>query len=181
MDWPTALYCYTCGTVAGYSIRGFVMGLKEKLAEKAARNRQKVEPAELPADWECAGEIFIRKLSAKERDNYEVSRRKIRVIHKPGGKVEQESIPQMENLRARLLVKCLSDQHGQRIYGDDDAELVGDLFDGEVADALFEQAAVFNKLDQKELAEKNDSPTGSGSGSDSPSPSGNGTSTPSSN
>lgn len=56
---------------------------------------------------EWGGEVLVRSLSGRERDEFEASTVRIR-----GGKREDN----MENLRARLVSLCMVDDNGRRLF-----------------------------------------------------------------
>lgn len=141
------------------------MGLRDTFSG-AAKKRFAREPADLPEDWDGREQIFVRKLSAAERDGYEASNSKF--TSGPRGGLTREA--NLVGVRARLIVRCLCDGEGKRIYSDADAAQLGDDLPGDVADALYEQCAALNGIGED--AKKN-SPTANGSTAGSPSPSGN--------
>src|SRR4030042_110875 len=61
---------------------------------------------------EWGGDVSMRALSARERDAFELS-------------VNDGKRKDMANLRARLLVRCLCDEQGNRIFEDSDADALG--------------------------------------------------------
>ncbi len=146
------------------------MATKDRFKASAAA-RFKREPAQLPEDFDGREEVFVRKLSAAERDAYEGGRFKI----KGDGRGNVTSEPNFGNLRARLLVLALCDAEGKRLYADDEAAQLGADLPGDLADVLFEQATKFNGLARAEDAAKNGRPEGAPSPSSSPSASANGT------
>lgn len=81
-----------------------------------------------------AEQVFLRSLKAKERDHFELT---------AAGK-------SFENIRARLLVLCICDAEGCRLFADEDAEVLGDK-SALVLDALFVQARRMNGLTEKDV------------------------------
>lgn len=61
---------------------------------------------------EWGGDVFIRTMTGLERDQFEQS-------------LSIDGQRRLENLRARLLVKTLVDEHGVRLFDDADAEALG--------------------------------------------------------
>ncbi len=84
------------------------MSLKEKIL--AAKDSRVLESAEVP-EWNDAT-VFFRVMSGAERDAFEES-----II--VGGAVD------MTNISAKLLVRTLADEQGNRIFGDHEADDLG--------------------------------------------------------
>ncbi len=97
---------------------------------------------------ELGGEVLVRELTAKERDEFDVSS-----IKRNGKKIEQN----LANLRARLCVKAVIDEQGEPLLTEADAAALGDQ-PGSIIDRIYAVAARLSgitKDDEKELAEKN--------------------------
>ena len=77
----------------------------------------KTEPLEIP-EWN--GSIVVREATAIERDEYEES---LVRPHLVGKKTELKT--DFRNSKARLVVKCVIDDKGDRVFGDKDAEALG--------------------------------------------------------
>ncbi len=101
-------------------------------------------------EWGLESGLFIKTLSAKERDTWETSmvsidmeRRKVRRVN-------------MTNMRARLVTLTLVDAEGKRVLGDDDAEALGEKSAAVIA-RLFDVAQRVNALsaDEVKALEKN--------------------------
>lgn len=101
-------------------------------------------------EWGLSEGLFIKSLSAKERDQWESSmvsidmeRRKVRKVN-------------MANMRARLVTLTLVDAEGKRVLGDDDAEALGEKSAAVIA-RLFDTAQRVNALsaDEVKALEKN--------------------------
>lgn len=86
-------------------------------AAKATANfpREKVDLPELALD----GDVWVRASSGRERDAFEESLR----IKKGKNKGEAD----LHNFRARLAVRCMEDEAGERLLTDDDADMLGEL------------------------------------------------------
>lgn len=130
------------------------MSLRDKLS-KAVKKLPKMKANDLVPEWadDLEGEpLFLRGLSGEERDDYESSR----IIYRfdRNGTAEREM--NLKNLRARLLVKCLVDAEGQRVFDDSGAAILG-KGDGAVLDRLFEKAIELSGMDRdaEERLEKN--------------------------
>lgn len=90
------------------------------------------------------GLVFIKTLSAKDRDNWETSMVSVDMERKKVRKVN------MANMRARLVVLTLVDAEGKRIFGDDDANQLGEKSAAVIA-RLFDVAQRVNGLSQEEV------------------------------
>ena len=71
--------------------------------------------AETVAVPEWGGDVSIRTMTGAERDGWEAS---LSPVGAGAG-------PNLANLRARLLVKCIVDEQGKRIFDDGDADALG--------------------------------------------------------
>jgi hypothetical protein len=115
---------------------------------------------------EWGGDVILRGLTGEERDAWEASRRQIR---NPGTK-HQEIVPNSDNARASLLVKCIVDESGDRRFTDRDAPALGTK-SGRVLDKLWDVAARLSGIteeEEEELAGNSDAPTSGASVSPSP-------------
>lgn len=98
----------------------------------------KVPPvkAEVP---EIGGEVYLRCMTGAERDSY-----------------EEGFIDSKGNFRAKLLVRCICDAEGHRLFNDNEAGELGEV-PAHILNSLFEMAADLNGISDasaKEL-EKN--------------------------
>jgi hypothetical protein len=98
--------------------------LKELL--KAAKDRCKREP--VPADVLDAlglpregATFFVAECSARDLDSYQAGR-----WRQVGEGRHARAELDLTNERARLLVRCLVDENGERIFGDDDVAIVAE-------------------------------------------------------
>ncbi|SMF86131.1 phage tail assembly chaperone [Streptomyces sp. Amel2xC10] len=91
------------------------------------------KPVDVPA-W--GGVVLVRGLTGIERDAYEASIQQIRP--KPDG--SKEVVLVRDNARAKLLVKCLVDEQGNRLFKDTDAPALGKK-NGAILDRLYDVAA----------------------------------------
>jgi hypothetical protein len=84
----------------------------------------KTEEVPVP-EWEQDGQpspyVLVRCPTAKERDEYEHS---LMEAHRVGKRVQLT--PNFHNAKARMAVKCIVDEEGNRIFSDLDAEALGD-------------------------------------------------------
>lgn len=117
--------------------------------------------------WE--GYVVLQGLSGRERDDFEAST--IEYVKKKRGR--QEPVPKVENVRARLVVRCVIDKDtGRRLLSDTDAEWLGDG-PASVLQQLFEVASRLSGMSDDDLEDLTQglgtAPNGA-SGSDSPTP-----------
>jgi len=106
-----------------------------------AADDRAVVPVSAPG-WVPDGTLYMRPLSARDRDSFEA------MIFGDGGKRNTD------NVRARLLVRCLCDETGRRIFADTDADALGQK-SARITEPLFEKALTlnaFSKSDVEELA-----------------------------
>jgi len=87
------------------------------------------EDVEVP-EW--GGTVRVRGLTGAERDAHEV---KMAEARRKGVALEVV----LHNFRARLVVKCLIDEQGNRLFSDDDAKVLGEK-SAPVIDRLFDVA-----------------------------------------
>jgi hypothetical protein len=128
-----------------------------------------IETEKVPVP-EWGDDVIIRGLTGEELDAYQASRRQFRNAGTP----QQELIFVQDNARASLLVKCLVDEHGERLFTDQDAGDLG-MKNGKILDKLYDVAARLSGLssEEQEVLEGNSgTPTPDGdSSSSSPEPS----------
>lgn len=93
---------------------------------------------------EWGGVVHVRVMSGTERDDYEDETFRLN-----GSDVSLNR----KNARARLLVRCIADEAGQRIFSDEDADALGgqpaNIIDKVYAEAL--KVNGFTKQDVEEL------------------------------
>lgn len=114
---------------------------------------------------EWGGSVMVRGLTGRQRDEFEAA-----LIERRGKK----SVPNTDNIRAKLVARCVVDEAGHRTFTDADAGLLGDR-SGAALDRVYEVAARLSGIgddDLEELTEDFGSPSGAGSPSGSPSGSG---------
>jgi len=93
-----------------------------------------IELVEVP-EWN--GAVYVRELSASERDEYEES---MLNACKIGNNTEVRM--NFKNAKARLVVKCAVDENGDRLFKDTDATALG----AKSAKALTRLASVIERL-----------------------------------
>jgi len=73
-------------------------------------------------EWSPDGVVIVREATALERDAYEESLLRP-TLNKRGERAELKT--DFRNSKARLVVKCIIDERGDRIFQDEDAEALG--------------------------------------------------------
>lgn len=94
---------------------------------------------------EWGGEVRVRGLTAAERDLYD---REIIKIDKQGN----TSVGRLENLRALLVVRCLVDDKGERMFRDGDARMLGEKSSA-VIGRIYDVAARLSGMREQEVEE----------------------------
>lgn len=98
---------------------------------------------------EWGDEVIIRGLTGDELDAFQGSVRQFRPTFDGKG---MEAVLVQEGMRAKLLVKCLVDEAGERLFTDQDAPALG-AKNGAVIDRLYDVAARLSGLSDEEKAE----------------------------
>jgi hypothetical protein len=93
------------------------------------------ELVEVP-EW--GGSVWIRCMTASERDAWEAS------VVTMDAKGKQQK-PDLRNLRAKLVVRCACDEAGERLFQDADVEAVGEKSAAAI-DRLYSVAARLSKI-----------------------------------
>lgn len=106
-----------------------------------AANDAKHEPVECP-EW--GGTVYVRTISAAERDRWEIEHEK------------RKDSPGATNIRGMLLSLALCDEHGKAMFTIADADALGKK-SAVVMDRLFDAAAKLNGIGAAatEAAKKN--------------------------
>lgn len=120
----------------------------------AAEKPREIEPIDVP---QLGGTVYVRAMTGIERDAWEKSLVVIR-----GKKVT----PSTDNVRARLLVRCLCGEDGALLFGEGDALALGGL-PASILAPLYDKAQKLNGVGDAEIEElgKDSAPA---AGSDSP-------------
>jgi hypothetical protein len=92
---------------------------------------------------EWGGDLFVATMSGTARDAWEQT-----LVVRKNGKTE----PNLENMRARLVVACLVDEAGNRIFKDEDAPALGKK-SSRVLERLAKVAQRLNGIGDSELEE----------------------------
>ena len=101
---------------------------KEQIIGHAGGKREAVEA--------FGGTVFIKTMSGIERDGFELA-----CFGQGGSK---------DNLRSKLLVRCLVDENGKRYFADDEHNVLGKQ-DSVTLDRLFDVARRVNGIGQSEV------------------------------
>lgn len=87
--------------------------------------------------------IYVREMTGTERDEYEAGLMQLQ---------DKPLVERLENMRARLCVLTVVDEHGTRIFNADDVEALG-AKNGAVLTRISDLAALINRLDVREVDE----------------------------
>jgi hypothetical protein len=98
---------------------------------------------------EWGDEVIVRGLTGDELDDYQGSVRQFRPTFDGKG---MEAVLIQEGMRAKLLVKCLIDEAGERLFTDQDAPALG-AKSGAVIDKLYDVASRLSGLSEEEKKE----------------------------
>lgn len=104
-----------------------------------------VEPVEVP-EWEpfIDGEqLYVQGLTAEGRDSYEAS-----CLAGEG----RERDVDLSNIRAKLVVRCVVDEDGDRVFSNEDAGWVGEK-SGRAIDRIFGVAQRLSGLSDEDVEE----------------------------
>lgn len=127
------------------------MSLRDQILQADDLERQEVEVPE----WGVS--VWVRGLTSAERDDYESE---LLEITEDGDKVLHR-----ENARAKLLVRAVVDEDGNRVFGDEDVEALGEK-SGRATDRLFDVAQELSGVTEEDVEElAGNSPGGPGEGS----------------
>jgi len=108
------------------------MSLKETIL---TANDLELEEVKVP-EWACS--VYVRSMSGLERDSFEA---------------EMEGLDnKTENIRARLLVRCICDSGGERVFDDADAVDLGNK-NGAALDRVFAVAMKHNPIGEEAVAD----------------------------
>jgi hypothetical protein len=114
------------------------MGLKEDILNA---NDRPVTPFPAP-EWSKPTGLFLRTLTGIEKDKFDISRL-------PD---QDKGPPKIQNISARFAILVLGDELGSRIFGDDDAPLLG-AKSGAVLERIWQQGRRFNRMDADGVSE----------------------------
>jgi hypothetical protein len=118
--------------------------------------------ADLPTEKvpcpEWGGDVYVRTMAGTERDHFEQTI------------ADGKKATNLNNVRARLAVKTVCDEKGNRLFSDDDADALGKK-SGKVLDRIFDAAQRLNGIGDKaveEIAKNSDAAPSGNSSSSSP-------------
>jgi hypothetical protein len=89
--------------------------------------------------------VWVRTLTGKERDAYEADL----IIH--NSKTNKTRL-NMQNMRSKLLARCLVSEDGKRLFGDDEVEVLGNRSAAAIQ-RLFKVAQKLNALTDDDVDE----------------------------
>ncbi len=89
------------------------------------------------------GVVYLREMMGKERGRFEM------LVVTVRGKSSEVNL---EQAREKLLVRCLCDENGVRMFKDNDLDLVGTI-GAKNLDLLFEVAQTINGIGEKDIKE----------------------------
>lgn len=110
------------------------------LTRDAILGAQDIKTEEVPVP-EWGGSVFVRGLTAAQRDSFEAS------MFVGEGDDRKFSA---ENIRAKLLVRCLVNEAGERLFADNEDEVLG-AHSGAVLDRLFTVAQRLSGIARDDL------------------------------
>lgn len=90
---------------------------------------------------EWGGEVIVRAMRGTERDAFEIA------LFEGEGDARKFS---GENVRAKLLVRCLVDDKGERLFADTDVKALGE-HNAAVLDRLYDVAQRLSGIGKKDL------------------------------
>jgi hypothetical protein len=94
-------------------------------------------------EWGAKAAVRLKVLSAAERDAFEAS-----TVSMKGGKQK----PNLANLRARLVARCLVDGNGNRVFESGDVARLGNK-SSKALDRLFAKCQELNGFSDKDIEE----------------------------
>ena len=68
------------------------------------------------------------------------------------GSTSETTTPNLQNVRAKLLARCLCDEHGERLFNDAEVEALG-AKSAAALDRVFKVAQTLNGIGEKEIEE----------------------------
>lgn len=117
----------------------------------------KQETTEVP-EWGEKAQVILREATALERDDYQENLLRPKYLDDGKAPAKPELRPNFRNAKARLLVKCMIDERGDRLFSDQEAEDLGQK-SGQVIDRLFRIVQRLSGMDlqgQKDLEKNSD-------------------------
>lgn len=119
---------------------------KSAFVERAKAFKVKPIVERVPLPWLGEGEhAFVRALSSSERDDFEAS-----LIQRDEKSGDDRVVT--KNIRAKFLLRTLSDADGVRLFADHEVGLLSGL-DAKTADALYERGRSLSGVTDKDIKE----------------------------
>lgn len=112
------------------------MGLRDQIKAASVRKPLKVHVKEWNLD------VFIKVLTVGERDEWELA----------WIDIKNKGLASFPNFRAFYLARTLCDEHGVRLWNDDETGEIAGL-DGAIMGELFDVAQRHNKLTEADVVE----------------------------
>jgi len=112
--------------------------------EILAQTNLAVEELDIP-EW--GGTVWVRELTAAKRDGYEAS---LLVAKRVKGRMQME--PALANAKAKMVVKCLVDADGNRLFQDTDINALGQLSSAAL-NRIVETAQRLSGMSEEDLEE----------------------------
>lgn len=113
------------------------MSYKDRLLE-AARTAGKPHKVEVPGFSEP---VFMREISGADRDKYEAS-----LVEYRDKQGNIDVLGHGNKITARLLIQVIVDEQGNRVFDDDDVDLVRQAFPWRVMEKLSTEALRINRV-----------------------------------
>ena len=110
------------------------------LSREAILAASDLETAEVEVpEWD--GSVLIRGLTGRERDEFEAS-----ILERRG----KQMVPNVANIRAKLVVKCVVGEDGKRLFADTDANELGE-HSAAAVNRIYEAAAKLSGLTDEDV------------------------------
>ncbi len=136
------------GPTQEVALGGRLAALRERILKAKDVKRVAIDLSEW---WpELDGQLFVTSMSAAERSRYEASM----------GFDASGNAKDLHNIQTKLAIRCLVDSEGNKIFGDDDVDLLAAKGAAPIQE-IFEVAADLNGLTKDAIAkmEKNSEET----------------------
>ena len=114
-----------------------------------------IEKVDVPEWGEFNKEIYVRNMSGKARDAFDIGIVNTKDDSEDDSKDEKkkkDNYSYMYNLRARLAIACCCDKEGKFHFDDSDLERLGDMSSAAL-DPIFDVGKRLNKIGAEEINE----------------------------
>lgn len=101
------------------------------------------KPPQEAVEWLNGEQVYVAAMSGKARDSFE--RENVLL-----GESYEDNHGHLSNFRARLLVRCLVSEAGERLFTDEDAGTLGEVW-CEPLDRAFDTATKLNGYSKKDI------------------------------